>query len=166
MRRSTLVLAALVAALDQATKWFILLVVMNPPRTIEVTPFFNLVLAYNTGIAFSLGAMGTRTSSYFFGGLAIVIVIGLLWWLRGQTRTLVHVAGALVIGGAIGNIIDRFVHPGVVDFLHFHGWLFNFPPLHGSWPAFNLADSAIVMGVAILVLDGLFGSEKADKQQR
>ena len=165
MRLSTLILALLVAALDQATKWFILLVVMSPPRVIEVTPFFNLVLAYNTGIAFSLGATGTRTSSYLFGVLAIAIVIGLLWWLRGQTRTIVHVAGGLVIGGAIGNIIDRFVHLGVVDFLHFHGWLFDFPPLHGDWPAFNLADSAIVVGVAILVFDGLFGAPKPDKQQ-
>ena len=158
MRSSTLVLAALVAALDQATKWFILLGVMNPPRVIEVTPFFNLVLAYNTGIAFSMGATGTRTSSYLFGALAVAIVIGLLFWLRTQTRTIVHVAGGLVIGGAIGNIIDRFIHPGVVDFLDFHWAGYH-------WPAFNLADSAIVVGVAILVFDGLFGAQKPDKQQ-
>lgn len=158
MRLSTLVLAVLVAALDQATKWLILLAVMSPPRVIEVTPFFNLVLAYNTGIAFSLGATGTRTSSYLFGALAIAIVIGLLFWLRTQTRAIVHVAGGLVIGGAIGNIIDRFIHPGVVDFLDFHWAGYH-------WPAFNLADSAIVVGVAILVFDGLFGAPKPDKQQ-
>lgn len=158
MRLSTLVLAVLVAALDQATKWLILLAVMNPPRVIEVTPFFNLVLAYNTGIAFSLGATGTRTSSYLFGALAIAIVIGLLFWLRTQTRAIVHVAGGLVIGGAIGNIIDRFIHPGVVDFLDFHWAGYH-------WPAFNLADSAIVIGVAILVFDGLFGAPKPDKQR-
>ena len=158
MRLSTLVLAALVAALDQATKWFILIAVMNPPRIIEVTPFFNLVLAYNTGIAFSLGATGTRTSSYLFGALAIAIVIGLIFWLRTQRRTIVHVAGGMVIGGAVGNIIDRFIHPGVVDFLDFH-WAGN------HWPAFNLADSAIVVGVAILLFDGLFGAQKPDKQK-
>lgn len=156
MRRSTLLLALLVAVIDQASKWFILLSVMNPPRLIEVTPFFNLVLAYNTGIAFSLGAMGTRTSSYFFAGLAIAIVIGLIFWLRGQTRGLVHFAGGLVIGGAIGNIIDRFIHPGVVDFLDFHVAGYH-------WPAFNLADSAIVIGVGLIVFDGLFGAPKADK---
>lgn len=158
MRLSTLALAGLVAVLDQATKWLILLVVMSPPRIIEVTPFFNLVLAYNTGIAFSLGATGTRTSSYLFGALAIAIVIGLIFWLRTQTRSLVHFAGGLVIGGAIGNIIDRFIHPGVVDFLDFHWAGYH-------WPAFNLADSAIVVGVAVLLFDGLFGAQKADKQQ-
>ena len=158
MRLSTLVLAALIAALDQATKWLILIAVMNPPRVIEVTPFFNLVLAYNTGIAFSLGATGTRTSSYLFGALAIAIVIGLLFWLRTQRRAIVHVAGGLVIGGAIGNIIDRFIHPGVVDFLDFHWAGYH-------WPAFNLADSAIVIGVAVLVFDGLFGAQKPDKQR-
>ncbi len=153
MRLSTALLALLVAALDQASKWFILLQVMNPPRVIEVTPFFNLVLAYNTGIAFSIGAGGARWGSYLFAGLAVVIVIGLTVWLRRQTRRLVHFAGGLVIGGAIGNIIDRLVHPGVVDFLDFHWAGYH-------WPAFNLADSCIVVGVGILVFDGLFGEPR------
>ena len=153
MRRSTLMLAALVAALDQASKWFILLQVMNPPRVIEVTPFFNLVLAYNTGIAFSIGAAGARWSSYLFAGLALAIVVGLVIWLRHQTSALVHFSGGLIIGGAIGNVIDRFIHPGVVDFLDFHVAGYH-------WPAFNLADSCIVIGVAILVFDGLFGASR------
>ena len=107
MRLSTLLLALLIAVADQASKWLILLHVMSPPRVIEVTPFFNLVLAYNTGIAFSIGAAGARWSSFIFAGLAIVIIIGLTLWLSRQTSRLVHIAGGLVIGGAIGNVIDR-----------------------------------------------------------
>ncbi|MFC4350700.1 signal peptidase II [Fodinicurvata halophila] len=149
-------LAAVVMVLDQASKWYILLGVMQPPRSIEVTSFFNLVLTYNRGVSFGLLAGGNPWQPYLLAALSTVIVIALLYWLRQQTSALTVLAVGLVSGGAAGNVIDRFLHPGVVDFLDFHyaGW---------HWPAFNLADSAIVAGVALLLWDGLFGAQDGVK---
>lgn len=149
-------LAALVMVLDQASKWVILLQVMQPPRSIEVTSFFNLVLTYNRGVSFGLLAGDSSWQPYLLAALSTVIVIALLYWLRQQTSALTILAVGLVSGGAAGNVIDRFLHPGVVDFLDFHyaGW---------HWPAFNLADSAIVAGVALLLWDGLFGAQDSVK---
>lgn len=149
-------LATVVMVLDQASKWFILLEVMQPPRSIEVTSFFNLVLTYNRGVSFGLLAGDNPWQPYLLVALSTVIVIALLYWLRQQKSALTVLAVGLVTGGAVGNAIDRFLHPGVVDFLDFHyaGW---------HWPAFNLADSAIVAGVALLLWDGLFGAQDGVK---
>ena len=146
-------LAALVILLDQVSKWWVVSVVMQPPRIIEVAPFFNLVLTHNTGVSFGLGA---GSSAWILIGLSLAIVAGLMFWLRSQDRSLPSVGLGLVIGGALGNVIDRLYAPGVIDFLDFHGFLFSFPPLYGHWPAFNLADSAITIGVGLLIFDGLF----------
>jgi signal peptidase II len=142
-------LAVLVAALDQLTKWVILAVVMQPPRTIPVTPFFNLVLAWNRGISFSLFDNDSPAGPFLLAGFAGLIVLGLAWWLVRVDRPWPAVGIGLVMGGAVGNIIDRLRFGAVTDFLDFHlaGW---------HWPAFNLADTAITIGVALLVLDGLF----------
>lgn len=142
-------LAVLVAALDQLTKWLILAVVMQPPRTIPVTPFFNLVLAWNRGISFSLFDNDSPAGPFLLAGFAGLIVLGLAWWLVRVDRPWPAVGIGLVMGGAVGNIIDRLRFGAVTDFLDFHlaGW---------HWPAFNLADTAITIGVALLVLDGLF----------
>ena len=146
-------LAALVILLDQVSKWWVVSVVMQPPRIIEVAPFFNLVLTHNTGVSFGLGS---GSSAWILIGLSLAIVAGLLFWLRSQDRSLPAAGLGLVIGGALGNVIDRLYAPGVIDFLDFHGFLFAFPPLNGHWPAFNLADSAITIGVGLLIFDGLF----------
>ena len=146
-------LAALVILLDQVSKWWVVAVVMQPPRIIEVLPSFNLVLTYNTGVSFGLGS---GSSAWILIGLSLAIVAGLLFWLRSQDRSLPSVGLGLVIGGALGNVIDRLYAPGVIDFIDFHGFLFDFPPLYGHWPAFNLADSAITIGVGLLIFDGLF----------
>lgn len=142
-------LAVLVAALDQLTKWLIMTVVMQPPRTIPVTPFFNLVLAWNRGISFSLFDNDSPAGPFLLAGFAGLIVLGLAWWLVRVDRPWPAVGIGLVMGGAVGNIIDRLRFGAVTDFLDFHlaGW---------HWPAFNLADTAITIGVALLVLDGLF----------
>ncbi|MGM0561835.1 MAG: signal peptidase II [Pseudomonadota bacterium] len=149
-------LAGLIAVLDQATKWFVLLEVMQPPRIIEVTGFFNLVLTYNRGVSFGLLAGGSPWQPYVLSVISLLIVLALLYWLRQQTNVMMILAVGMVSGGALGNVIDRFIHPGVVDFLDFHyaGW---------HWPAFNLADSAIVAGVALLLWDGLFGEQDGVK---
>lgn len=152
-RQLALGLAALVILLDQVTKWLIVAVVMQPPRVIEVTGFFNLVLVHNTGISFGLVA---GSAAWALIALSLAIVAGLLYWLREQKHLVPALGIGAVVGGALGNVIDRLHAPGVIDFLDFHGALFNFWPLYGRWPAFNVADSAISLGVVALVVDGLF----------
>ena len=150
--RPGLAIALGILALDQATKWLIVGLVMAPPRSIEVTGFFNLVLVWNRGMSFGLlGGFGdTDGARWVMAGLALAIVVALLVWLR-RVEGVWAVAGiGLVIGGAVGNVVDRAVWGAVVDFLDFHA-----AGLH--WPAFNVADTAIVLGVAALLADGLFG---------
>ncbi len=156
MMPRALALAAVVVVLDQASKWIILTQVMTPPRTLEVTGFFNLVLAFNRGVSFGLLASNYSWKPYLLAGLALAVVGLLLYWVRRQPGWGPTTAVALIVGGAIGNVIDRFVHGAVVDFLDFHlgGW---------HWPAFNLADTAIVLGVVLLLADSLFGSAQSDK---
>jgi signal peptidase II len=143
-----LALSSLVVVLDQISKAVITHQLMRG-EGIEVTPFFNLVLAYNRGAAFSLlaGASGWQRS--FFITLALAAIALILWLLRKYSgQPLFCFALALILGGAVGNLIDRALVGEVVDFLDFHafGW---------HWPAFNIADSAITCGAALLIWDGL-----------
>ena len=157
--RLALALATVVLVLDQASKWVILTQVMAPPRVVEVTGFFNLVLTYNTGVSFGLfGGAAADWKSWALGGLALAVSAGLLYWLARQPERLLGLAVGLIVGGALGNALDRAHQPGVVDFLDFHlaGW---------HWPAFNLADSSIFLGVAILVFDGLFRERVRSKNE-
>jgi signal peptidase II len=148
-------LALAVILLDQASKWWIL-ALMDPPRQIEVTPFFNLVLAWNRGVSFSLFHSEADYAPYVLSAVAAAVVIALLFWLPRQERLLPVLAIGLIIGGALGNVIDRLRFGAVVDFLDVHaaGW---------HWPAFNLADSAITLGVVGLLADGLFGGRDRAK---
>ena len=113
-----------------------------------ITPFFNLVLTYNRGISFGLFNTPSGINVLLFSLLAATIVTMLIIWLRRVESSLLAVAIGLVIGGAIGNVIDRIRFGAVVDFLDFHigSW---------HWPAFNVADSAICVGVAAMLVDGL-----------
>jgi len=157
MLRLGVPIAIAALALDQLTKWLILGVVMNPPQDIEVTPFFRLVLAWNRGISFSLFRSDSPSGPWIFVGIALVVVLGLVVWLARLDRAWPAAALGLIIGGAIGNVVDRIRFGAVVDFLYFHLEEYY-------WPAFNIADSAITVGVTLLVLDGLFGrAEKAKK---
>lgn len=123
---------------------------MQPPRVIPVLPFFNLVLVWNPGVSFGMFGDGS-IGAWGLVLLAAGIVAALLWWLRKADTTLSIVSLGLVIGGAIGNVIDRLIHGAVVDFLDLHvaGW---------HWPAFNIADSAITIGVVLLLAESLFPS--------
>lgn len=153
-----LVAAAAVVILDQATKHFFYnLLVVEGRRAIEVLPFFNLVSVWNYGISFGLFNNGSSGGSIIFVGLAAAIVVALLLWLRSAPSLLVAVALGLVIGGAIGNVIDRLRFGAVFDFLDFHvaGW---------HWPAFNVADSAICVGVFLLCIDALFLTQASAKK--
>ena len=157
--RLALTLAAIVLVLDQASKWVILTQVMDPPRVVEVTGFFNLILPYTTGVSFGrVGGAAAAWKPWALGGLALAVSAGLLYWLARQPERLLGVAVGLIVGGALGNALDRAHQPGVVDFLDFHlaGW---------HWPAFNLADSSIFLGVAILVFDGLFRERVRSKNK-
>jgi len=143
--------------LDQLTKWLIAAVVMQPPRVITITPFFNLTFGRNSGISFGLFAGGAEAGRWALTAVALGIVVGLLVWLSRAERRWLAAALGLVTGGALGNILDRIRHGAVTDFLDFHlaGW---------HWPAFNLADSAIFMGAAFLLLDGLLDGRRAARR--
>ena len=148
-RAKTLAYAGLGLALavflaDQATKWLILLSVMQPPRVIPVTPFFNLVLVWNQGISFGLFANAAEATRWVLTGLAVIVSAALLVWLwRASDRLTVYSLGGIV-GGALGNALDRVIHGAVVDFLDLHAGGYH-------WPAFNLADSAITLGAVALI---------------
>ena len=138
-------LATLIFLLDQASKLWITQVVMSPPKTIEVLPVFNLVLVFNKGVSFGILGGDGPWRPILLSALAIAITIGLLiWQWRSPTRGGWFAVG-LIIGGAIGNVVDRLRVGAVVDFLDFH--------LAGyHWPAFNVADSAITIGVFIIII--------------
>lgn len=137
---------AIVAA-DQLTKWLVL-ERFAPGERLELTAFFNLVLAFNKGAAFSFlaGAGGWQTPLLVAFALAAAIVVSVLL-VRSPGRPVFCAGLALILGGAVGNVIDRLRFGHVVDFLDLHaaGW---------HWPAFNVADSAITVGAALLILDG------------
>jgi signal peptidase II len=113
-----------------------------------VTSFFNLTLTYNRGISFGLFNGGAGLNSVIFSLAAAAIVAVLVFWLSRVESPFLAVAIGLIIGGAVGNVVDRIRLGAVVDFLDFH-----VGSLH--WPAFNVADSAICIGVAAMLLDGL-----------
>ena len=119
-----------------------------------VTSFFNMVRAHNTGAAFSFLAGASGWQRWFFTALGFVAAGVIIWMLRSHAgQRLFSFAMACILGGAIGNVIDRIVHGYVVDFLDFHwAWLSAVFP-GGHFPAFNVADSAITIGAVCLILD-------------
>lgn len=154
--RRLLAVAVLVLIADQATKLLIRLVFIDS-LPVEVTGFFNLVLAYNRGVSFSLFTSDSAYGPYLFALLSLTIAALLIWWALRQHRLFLAVVAGAIVGGAVGNVIDRLYLGAVVDFLDFHafGW---------HWPAFNVADSAIVIGVLVLIGDGLFRPQAGGKQ--
>ncbi|MDF1483612.1 signal peptidase II [Ramlibacter sp. H39-3-26] len=140
--------AVIVLALDQFTKTLILGFYRLGDAT-HVTSFFNVVRAHNSGAAFSLLAWGAGWQRWLFIGIGMAAVLFILWQLRRHSgQRLFAFALSSIMGGAIGNVVDRMMHGYVVDFLDFH--------LGGRhFPAFNLADSAITLGAACLILDEL-----------
>jgi signal peptidase II len=142
--------AVVVAVLDQLSKAAVLGFFAGRAFGAHerITPFFNLVLTYNRGMSFGLFNNGAGVNALLFSLVAASIVAALVYWLSRVDSPFLAVAIGLVIGGAIGNVIDRVRFGAVVDFLDFYlgSW---------HWPAFNLADSAICIGVAAMLLDGL-----------
>ena len=141
-------LATAIVAIDQLTKVAIERV-FSYGDVHPVTGFFNLVLTYNKGAAFSFLASASGWQKQFFIAIGLLASLAIVYLLaRHGTQRLFSLALAMILGGAIGNVIDRIAHGHVIDFLDFHwrGW---------HWPAFNVADSAIVCGAALLIVDEL-----------
>ncbi len=155
--RQGLAIAVAVLAADQASKvWLIDLLAADGGRSIRLGPFFNLVMVWNPGVSFGLFASESEAMRWLLVAVSVAVGAGLTVWLVRGTNRWLAIALGLVIGGAAGNAIDRVVHGRVADFFDFHlgAW---------HWPAFNLADSAIVVGVAMLVLDSLFADRRSAK---
>lgn len=143
-------LSLLVVLLDQASKLWIL-ASFEEYEVVTVWPVFNLTLVYNEGAAFSFLADAGGWQQYLFVGLAMVVsvvVLVWLWRLKSHERLLAW-SLALLLGGAVGNLIDRLAYGKVVDFLQWH-WDQNY------FPAFNLADSALTLAVILLLVEALF----------
>ncbi|ELL7086469.1 signal peptidase II [Vibrio fluvialis] len=149
-------LALLVFVADIAIK----LVVMNSmgygwENRIEILPFFNLLYVHNYGAAFSFLSDQAGWQRWLFTGIAFAVIGLLAFWMRRLpfSDKWNNMAYALIIGGAVGNVFDRVVHGFVVDYLDFYWGTYH-------WPAFNLADSAICIGAAMIILDGFRGKKQ------
>jgi signal peptidase II len=146
-------LAAVVILLDQVTKWAVLENFVYAERR-EITGFLNLVLVYNKGAAFSMfaSADGWQTPLLILFAIVAAAIVSYLI-VRNREKRVLCLGLALILGGALGNLIDRLRFGHVVDFLDFHamGW---------HWPAFNVADSGITIGALLLILDGFVHHEK------
>jgi signal peptidase II len=148
-----LVVSAIVVALDLATKAWVS-DALAYGDVVRVTSFFNIILTHNPGAAFSFLAGAGGWQRWFFTAVAAVISVALVVMLRRpHVDRVVPLALSLVLGGAVGNLWDRVALGHVVDFIQLHAGSYY-------WPAFNVADSAITGGVALLVWDGLRGSGK------
>jgi signal peptidase II len=147
--------AAVLMVADQITKTLILDNYRLGDSTV-ITSFFNIVRAHNTGAAFSFLANAGGWQRWLFTGIGLVATIFIVWQLRAHPgQKLFCFSLASILGGAVGNVVDRLMHGYVVDFLDFH-WDFLSGIFHGGhFPAFNLADMAISIGAACLILDEL-----------
>jgi signal peptidase II len=156
MLRLGLAVALVVLVLDQALKAAMLALLPEPGAMREVTGFFNLVHVRNSGVSFGMLQSGSDLGPWLLAGFALAVCGALgVWLARAESRLLAAALG-LTIGGALGNVIDRLRFGAVFDFLDLHafGW---------HWPAFNLADSAITVGVAGLLLTSLLAPARGTR---
>lgn len=146
-------IAAFAIVVDQLTKAWIMLVVDLPARRhIDISPIFDLTFTLNRGVSFGMlsGGEATRWGLSVF---SVVVALALGWWVRTADRRLFALSVGLIMGGALGNVIDRVRIGGVIDFLDFSGLMF-------PW-IFNIADACISVGVALLVLDSVLAERQA-----
>ena len=146
-------LFVVILALDLVTKELALAHLLGQ-EPVRVTDFFNLVFVWNPGISFGMFQSGGEFGRWLLVALALAISVILLFWLRWEQRFWPKIAIWLILAGALGNVGDRIRFGAVVDFLDFHAFGYH-------WPAFNVADSMIVIGAVILVADSLFGGARA-----
>lgn len=151
-----LLVALGVIIIDQVSKYVIMHYVLADYAAMIVAPFFAIVRAWNTGVSFSMFNDFGIKGVYILSGVALVIVALLLNWLKKEQSRLVQVALGFIIGGALGNVIDRIHLGAVFDFLDF-----SIGDYH--WPAFNAADSFICIGAGLIIIHGLFFIKKREK---
>ena len=151
-----LVIAGVVIIFDQFSKYYILNHFLGLNSFIQFGDYFNVVRAWNTGVSFSMFNNYGNIGAYVLSGVAIVVVIALLIWLRTEKSKLIQIALGMVIGGAIGNVVDRLRLGAVFDFLDVHIG-------ENHWPAFNVADSFICIGAGLIILASFIG--KASKKE-
>ncbi|MCC3303454.1 signal peptidase II [Sneathiella sp. HT1-7] len=154
MLRLGLIVAAMIIAVDQVSKMYLIDLMARYPHGIEVTSFFNLVMVWNRGVSF--GMFAGDNMRWILVAVAVVISIVVFFWLRKATNRMLSIGLGLVLGGAIGNIIDRIRFGAVADF-------FDFDLIFMRWPAFNVADMAIVVGVIVILFENLFQGHNSDK---
>ena len=146
--------ALAVFVLDRLSKWWIVEVYDLPEKgSVAVLPFFSLTMVWNQGISLGLFQADSDLGRWLLIGVTGAISLALAVWLARVETRLLAVAIGLVLGGAVGNIIDRLIYPGVADFFHFHAF-------GASFYVFNVADSAISIGVVLLLWDSLRSSPK------
>lgn len=148
-----LLIAAVVLIADQASKNWVLygLGFIECPvcLPVEVTSFFNLTMVWNEGISYGLLPADSAGERYLLIGFSILMALVLTWWLTRADGRWLALGLGLVIGGAVGNVIDRVLYGAVVDFFHLHAFGY-------SWYVFNVADAAIVLGVGAILIDAVF----------
>ena len=163
LTRLGLVVAVLSAAVDQASKLWLLYVFELPARApVRLTPFLDLVMTWNKGISYGLFQQEGPLGQWVLLAIKVAAVALLMVWLARAGSRLTAVSLGLIIGGAAGNAIDRLVHDGVADFILFH---ISTATIHFNWYVFNLADAAIVAGVAGLLYESALG-DRAAKEPR
>lgn len=150
---------AIALVVDFVTKWLILNVVMAPPRTIEIAPFFNLTLSFNTGVSFGMFRELFLDRPLVLAGINMVIVAGLLVWAMRTPKRSETISLGLIAGGAVGNVLDRMRQGAVTDLLDFHvgSW---------HWPAFNMADVMITIGVVLLIASSFWPARSMTPVQK
>ena len=151
-RETGLIAAALALVADQGFKLFMLygegFVNMQSGQAIPVLPFFNLVMVWNPGISYGLFPASSIWGTAALVVIDVIAVAGLTWWLWGSTSRPLTAGFGLIIGGALGNLIDRLVYGKVADFFHFYGFGYD-------WYVFNIADLAITLGAMAILYDVL-----------
>lgn len=151
-----LTIGLLVLFADQLSKWWMLFRLDLPERgNVSILPWLDFTMVWNHGVTFGLLQAGSGGGRLTLGLLALVIVLLLVGWMHRTDRRLVAGSLGLIVGGAVGNIIDRLRYGAVVDFIRAHAFGY-------SWYVFNVADSCIVCGIAILLVDGIF-TRKPDR---
>lgn len=169
-----IVIALAVVIADQVSKWWIVTRTFGdgsvgyvdwltqkaeqaPYAVKEITSFLNLVMVWNPGVSFGMAQTDSQLVSYGLTAMAVLISVGFMVWLWREPRAILAWAIGLVVGGALGNVLDRLRFGAVADFIDVH--------MAGQhWPAFNIADSAVTLGVAILLYDMLFLTKSGETQ--
>ena len=151
-REVGLIAAAIALVADQGSKLFMLygagFAQMSPGMAVPVLPFFNLVMVWNPGISYGLFPASGRIGTIALVAISILVVGFLVWWLWRSTSPWLTAGFGLIVGGALGNVIDRLVYGKVADFFHFYGFGYD-------WYIFNIADVAITLGAIAIIYDVL-----------